>query len=119
VLGGLVVTRVRWIGWLNARPMVLLGRLSYGLYLFHNFGINFAEAVIPHSSTSLPWSLLSTTLGFGASVLGVWVLHILVEKPCIRLGHRVSARIRKDQKQVPETAAAFEPADTQTLPVAR
>jgi peptidoglycan/LPS O-acetylase OafA/YrhL len=92
VLGGLVVTRASWLRWLTARPMLLLGRLSYGLYLFHNFGLNFAEQIIP--PTSFPLSLLSTLLGVGASVFGVWVLHLVVEKPCIRLGHRVSAAVK-------------------------
>lgn len=117
VLGGLVLTRVRWIGWLNTRPMVLLGQLSYGLYLFHNFGLNLAEDLIPQ--TSLPYSLLSTALGLGASVLGVWVLHLLVEKPCIRLGHRVSARLRRDQGQPVRPAEASQPAASDSLPVVR
>lgn len=93
VMAGLVTSRARWLGGLSSRPMVLLGKLSYGLYLFHNFGLNLAEAVIPQHSF---WqSLLSTTVGFGAATFGVWVLHRLVEQPCNRLGHRLASRQRQ------------------------
>lgn len=88
VLGGLVVSRARWIGWLHSRPLVLIGTLSYGLYLFHNFGINLVEMIVPQ--TNFGWSLLSTSIAFGLSLLGVWVLHLLVERPCFRVGHRLS-----------------------------
>lgn len=92
VLCGLVVTRARWTSFLTTRPMVLLGILSYGLYLFHNFGLNLAEMFIPQ--TTFWWSLLSTTVGLGISVLGCWILHKLVEQPCIRIGHRLSAQLK-------------------------
>ena len=92
VLCGLVVTRARWTGFLTTRPMVLLGTLSYGLYLFHNFGLNLAEMVVPQ--TTFWWSLLSTTVGLGLSVLGCWILHKLVEQPCIKIGHRLSTKLK-------------------------
>ena len=115
VLAGLVVTRARWVRWLEARPMLLLGRLSYGLYLFHNFGINLAEEIIPQ--TSFAFSLLSTVLGLGVSVFGVWVLHLLVEKPCIRLGHRVSgAVIRREQERAQRQTPS--PVDGAAVPAA-
>ncbi len=72
----------------HSRPLVLIGTLSYGLYLFHNFGINLVEMIVPQ--TNFGWSLLSTSIAFGLSLLGVWVLHLLVERPCIRVGHRLS-----------------------------
>lgn len=93
VLCGLVVTRARWVGFLTTKPMVLLGALSYGLYLFHNFGLNLVEMFIPQ--TTFWWSLLSTSIGLGISVLGCWILHKLVEKPCIRIGHQLSARLKE------------------------
>jgi peptidoglycan/LPS O-acetylase OafA/YrhL len=92
VMAGLVTSRAQWLRALWSRPMVLLGRLSYGLYLFHNFGLNLAEQVIPQTSFLL--SLASTTLGLALATLGVWILHRLVEVPCNRLGHRLARRQR-------------------------
>src|SRR4051812_45838654 len=97
-LGGLVVTKSRWVRWLYSKPMVLIGTLSYGLYLFHNFGLNLMEMVIPQSNFA--WSALSTSLAFAASLLGVWILHRTVEKPCITIGHRLSRKIAARELRV-------------------
>jgi peptidoglycan/LPS O-acetylase OafA/YrhL len=99
VMAGLVTSRARWLGVLSTRPMVLLGQLSYGLYLFHNFGLNLAEKLIPQTSFLL--SLVSTLLGLGASVLGVWIVHKLIELPCNRLGHRLASRQRPQPSKLP------------------
>ena len=93
VMAGLVTSNAEWLRGLSSRPMVLLGQLSYGLYLFHNFGLNLAEELIPQ--TSFFRSLVSTLLGLAAATLGVWVLHRLVELPCNRYGHQLARRQRK------------------------
>lgn len=92
LLCALVVTRSNAVDWLRTRPMLLLGQLSYGLYLFHNFALNLVENIIP--PTSFPLSLLSTTLALAASVALVWVMHVLIERPCTRIGHKLSRGYR-------------------------
>lgn len=93
VLVGHVTSNHPEHGWLGSKVMVHLGALSYVLYLIHNFGLNAAEAVVPHSA-AMPWSLLSTALGIGGSVLVAHVLHVWFEEPMRLIGVRLSARRR-------------------------
>jgi peptidoglycan/LPS O-acetylase OafA/YrhL len=113
VLCGLVVTRAPWTGFLTTRPMVLVGTLSYGLYLFHNFGLNLAEMFIPQ--TTFWWSLLSTSVGLGVSVLGCWILHKLVEQPSIKIGHRLSTLVKtRAASGSPKSTTALSPSEVAT-----
>ena len=93
VVIGLVTSAHPEYNWLSSRPMLYLAGLSYVLYLIHNFGLNLAEAVIPNSA-SMPWSLLSTTLGIGVSVMAAGFIHAYYEEPLRRLGVRISSRQR-------------------------
>lgn len=47
LLIGLVTTTAPWIAWLWSRPMVVTATLSYALHLIHNFGLNFAQKIVP------------------------------------------------------------------------
>ncbi len=71
---------------LKSRPLVFIGKISYGIYLIHHLCLNFAERAL-HGRV-IP-SFVLTVL---SSVLLAYVLHIAIEKPLIRIGRRLAAR---------------------------
>jgi peptidoglycan/LPS O-acetylase OafA/YrhL len=98
LLVGLVTTTAPQIRWLWSAPLVTTATLSYALYLIHNFGLNFAEKVVP-GGHGLPGSLVSTALGIALAYGFAYILNRTVERPFIRLGHRISSR-RKGELDV-------------------
>jgi peptidoglycan/LPS O-acetylase OafA/YrhL len=81
---------------LASKPLLFLGRISYSVYLIHWFVVVY---VMGH------WDKLTAPLG--SSIIGFWTLltvticcvlilatlfNILVERPAIRLGRRISNR---------------------------
>lgn len=100
LLVGLVVTTTSLPARLSARPLVFLGRISYAFYLTHNFAINGAQAVLP--DTDLSQGMVAPALALVLAIAFAWLLHVTIEKPLIRVGHRL-ARRRKDVRSVPVT----------------
>jgi peptidoglycan/LPS O-acetylase OafA/YrhL len=98
VLGGGWLTRA-----LSGRPMLFLGRLSYGMYLFHALGISLAQKLVPARTGRFDLALLSFALAVGASVAVAFLLSILVERPCIRLGRAWAKRIAATPKPAAAT----------------
>ena len=78
---------------LRTRPAVFLGSISYGIYLVHLFGINIAEAVLPSIDRGTLAAILTFALAIACTVLGAWLLHIVVERPCVALARRWSRRL--------------------------
>jgi peptidoglycan/LPS O-acetylase OafA/YrhL len=84
-------------GWLQrllrSGPLVFVGQLSYGIYLVHMLCMYPIPRLIP----SVRLGGLANAIGFVLACLlsvGVaWVLHRLLESPCIELGRRWSRRI--------------------------
>ncbi|YCK81422.1 acyltransferase [Arthrobacter sp. D3-18] len=106
VLTGIVITTTKGIRWLAAKPMVFLGKISYVFYLTHNFGINGAEMVVPKGGPF--WAVVTAIVGLVASIAIAWALHIAIEKPMIKVGHRVAHRY-KALKGVPSVVEAEAP----------
>jgi peptidoglycan/LPS O-acetylase OafA/YrhL len=73
---------------LSRRPFVLLGRISYGLYLFQSPVKAFLNIHLPHTPDGqlFPLTLAATTALATFSFL-------CYEKPCIAAGRRMAARI--------------------------
>ena len=88
VLGGGWLTRA-----LSTRPLLFLGRMSYGMYLFHALGISLAQKLVHPATGRFDLALLSFALAVGASVAVAFLSSILVERPCIRLGRAWAKRI--------------------------
>lgn len=71
----------QWLVWISSQS----GKLSYGMYLFHN--------AVPlmlrdfQGAMSGPWFAL---LCFGLTLLIAWVLNRTVEEPCRRWGRRLA-----------------------------
>lgn len=71
----------RWLSW---RPVVLVGQLSYSIYLYHNLALNQADKYLPETGVlRVIGSYLSVVLvGLGS--------YLLVEKPFLRWKSRFS-----------------------------
>jgi peptidoglycan/LPS O-acetylase OafA/YrhL len=86
-------------GLLRTRPAVFVGRVSYGMYLFHGLGISAAQKVFHPGTGHLAVSLLAFVTASLVTMLVAYVLAVLVERPCIRLGRRWSDAILRRQGQ--------------------
>ena len=116
LLIGLVMTTAPWIAWLWSRPMVVTATLSYALYLVHNFGLNFAQKIVP-GGHGLAGSLASTALGLTLAYLIAYALNRTVERPFISLGQRITRRRRALEKASTEQPAALLPSRGRRLAV--
>ena len=70
---------------LNWRPVVLIGVLSYSLYLVHDVLRQAVARVwkLPHAS-------LSVVVALALSVMVAWAIYGVIEKPCARLRRRLT-----------------------------
>jgi len=97
---------VQWA--LRARPLVFLGKVSYGMYLFHGLGTSAAQKVT-RGHPELAW--VTYALAVLATTAIAYVCAVFVERPGIRIGRRWSDAIlrRKEAKAVAGPMAAAEP----------
>jgi peptidoglycan/LPS O-acetylase OafA/YrhL len=89
---GAVTTDAPWVRWLSWRPLVLVGVLSYGMYLVHIACIRAVEPVLAPSRGSRLVDVGAYVATVASSAAVAWVLHRTVEAPMIRVGRRVSGR---------------------------
>jgi peptidoglycan/LPS O-acetylase OafA/YrhL len=89
----------RWLKPFRLGPVVYLGQISYGLYLYHYvvYWIIDGCQVGPHqNNTAQPWTTQAFKLG--ASLAAAMISWHLIERPILRwkdrFGYRVSARER-------------------------
>jgi peptidoglycan/LPS O-acetylase OafA/YrhL len=66
---------------LSLRPLVWIGKISYGLYLFH---FPIMKWMIDHNWTVRDKAVVGSAMGFGLATLSYY----LVERPCLRLKDR-------------------------------
>jgi peptidoglycan/LPS O-acetylase OafA/YrhL len=85
---------------LASRPMVLIGRMSYSIYLFHLLARTPGEVYF-----GSPYNLGSVISGLLITLAIAYALLILVERPVARLRHR----FRADQWSTTQSATAVEP----------
>ncbi|UJB18168.1 MULTISPECIES: acyltransferase family protein [Lysobacter] len=98
ILLGLLLTTQRWaVGLLVNRVTCFLGTISYSLYLVHPFLVSRLYGVFARLYAALPEGaayLACAALSLGLSVVAAWATYRWVEKPGIRLGHRLFARVQ-------------------------
>jgi peptidoglycan/LPS O-acetylase OafA/YrhL len=87
-----------------------LGRISYSIYLFHVIVILAIEWwLLRRTPEGSPWRTqhvgIYTAVGIAATLLVASVVYRLVEKPGIRLGHRLAGRWQQRALRRVETAA--------------
>ena len=85
---------------LRSRVLVLIGKLSYGMYLIHLLVLNVADRVVRPGSGGFSQSFASYLLTCVLSVAGAYVLSVAIERPCISIGKRISASIQRRRLRV-------------------
>jgi peptidoglycan/LPS O-acetylase OafA/YrhL len=70
---------------LNWRPVMFIGTLSYSLYLVHDVLLRAVARLWQHSHA---WQRAVVSLA--ASIIAAWMIYVLVEKPCARLRKRLA-----------------------------
>jgi peptidoglycan/LPS O-acetylase OafA/YrhL len=70
--------------------LTAIGRLSYGIYLLHFFGLNAAEKIARPGTGRVEVSILALVLTWVISVAMAYAMALAVERPCIGLGRRLS-----------------------------
>lgn len=93
-----------WV--LRLRPAVYIGRISYGMYLFHGLGISAGEKLAGKGTGRLELAVLAFLLSAAATIATAAVLSIVLERPLIRVGRRWSDRILRRPKMEPMEAEA-------------
>jgi peptidoglycan/LPS O-acetylase OafA/YrhL len=83
---------VQWF--LRRQPLVFLGKISYGMYLFHGLGTSAAQRVM-RGHPELAW--LTYALAIAATAAIAYGFAIVIERPGLRLGRRWSDAILKRQ----------------------
>jgi peptidoglycan/LPS O-acetylase OafA/YrhL len=91
--GGTLPRALRWLG---SRPMVALGMVSYGIYLWHEGVLDIYRDIfdVPIFTGSMPAALTATLVG---SVVAASLSYVLVERPALALkdrDHRLFANWR-------------------------
>jgi len=106
VFVGLLTARSRLADLLSVRPLVFLGRVSYAFYLTHNFAINGVQGSLP--DTDVMQGVVAPAVALPVAVGFAWLLHVTVEKPMIKVGHRLAHR-DKPWRAMPSDEPAPEP----------
>jgi peptidoglycan/LPS O-acetylase OafA/YrhL len=82
----------------SSYPLVQLGRISYGLYVYHFIALGIARRLLvagwnapPHADCGLGIWAIEFALGLGLTVLMAWLSYHLYEKQFLRLKKRFSS----------------------------
>lgn len=78
---------------LRARPLVAIGRLSYGIYLVHLLALNVAEKVARPGTGNVLVAFSALVLTWIIATGAAAVLAATIERPGIVVGRRLSARL--------------------------
>jgi peptidoglycan/LPS O-acetylase OafA/YrhL len=70
---------------LNLRPVVLMGMLSYSLYLVHGVALRALVQLWPQSHA---WQ--RAVVALAASIIVSWMIYLLIEEPCARLRRKLT-----------------------------
>jgi peptidoglycan/LPS O-acetylase OafA/YrhL len=89
-LVGLVAVGCRWTQWLEYRPLMRIGKISYGIYLYHPFVFAavqvLAQQVFHQKSRLVSGGVILTKLS--ATWLAAWISWRLIEGPINALKDR-------------------------------
>jgi len=72
----------------RVRSLEYLGKISYGLYVYHYLCIMIAEKVLQANGVDHLYMLLREIMAFGLTVLMAAVSYAVLEKPFLNLKRR-------------------------------
>jgi len=75
---------------LSWRPLVYIGTLSYGIYLFHFMSLAVADKIVPDGGRAMQLLVFPVTMAITIPVCAA--LHKWFEKPLIARGRRMAAK---------------------------
>jgi peptidoglycan/LPS O-acetylase OafA/YrhL len=78
---------VRWRTW-GRNALVYLGRISYGLYVFHILGLMISDYTVHHPETSLGRFLFHNAVAFAFTVVFAAISYRWLETPFLNLKQR-------------------------------
>jgi peptidoglycan/LPS O-acetylase OafA/YrhL len=87
-IGILLSVLVNTPPWFAFRPLVYLGRISYGLYVFHLLGLKLADVIGAHISVGALSVKGQGLLGFLLTVVMAMISYHALEKPFLRMKER-------------------------------
>lgn len=83
---------------LEWRPLVFIGKVSYGLYLMHwlvvAFIFNNWNAILPLFPNTTSAFIIMMFLCFGITLLLATIVHYFIELPFIRIGKRFASKLK-------------------------
>ncbi len=85
---------------LRFRPLVAIGKVSYGIYLVHILCLNVVEKFFHSPSASF---LVTAVL----SICVAGVLHFTLEQPLIQLGRKLSVTVSSHRQPCPSPSTTF------------
>lgn len=114
IMAGLVATVMVWSGnslggLLTGAAFQYLGRISYTLYIIHSeVGWKFLSLVKHFLGNDMaPWlSGLSVVAGIAVSIIAAHILHVLVERPSLKLCAKLKRNRTRVSSEVPATPVA-------------
>jgi len=71
-----------------AKPLVYLGRISYGLYVFHVLGLTISDYIVPDQTASLARYSLRVLVAFALTVTMAAISYRWLETPFLKLKQR-------------------------------
>jgi peptidoglycan/LPS O-acetylase OafA/YrhL len=111
LVGWAASDRDRWAGALRTRPMVWLGRISYGLYLYHEIALGVAEWAYLRSPYFTEMELVFGLLGPALTIGLASASYYGFERPFLRLKRRWT-RVPSRPVDARESGSALESAPT-------
>jgi peptidoglycan/LPS O-acetylase OafA/YrhL len=72
----------------SAKPLVYLGRISYGLYVFHVLGLLISDNLVPDQTASLARYALRVLVAFAVTVTMAAISYRWLETPFLKLKQR-------------------------------
>ncbi len=76
-----------WRMWVLS-PLGYLGRISYGLYVFHILGLLISDRLVPHQDSSLGRYFFREAVAFAIAVAFASISYFCLEKPFLGLKQR-------------------------------
>lgn len=101
LLGNGLIQRV-----LRCRPLIFVGRISYGMYLIHLLALNVAEKLLSHGHAF--WHPVAAfVLTCALTIAGAYFLGVTIERPFIAAGKKLSFALQlRKNSPVLQTASA-------------